>query len=173
MKDFKEQIESTAINEDGATNAVNLKDFLKLCISKWYWFVISVFVCLSIGALIAMRTTPTYQRTALIQIRDDKHGGSLNNDFANMFADFGMFSSSADIYNELVAIKSPRLLSRVVDNLDLNVSYSTKSGLKTLPVYGSQLPFVAEFLDGEDGGLSMEIVITQDNPNATLTDYTY
>lgn len=173
MKDFKEPIESTAINEDGATNAVNLKDFLKLCISKWYWFVISVFVCLSIGAFIAMRTTPTYQRTALIQIRDDKHGGSLNNDFANTFADFGMFSSSADIYNELVAIKSPRLLSRVVDNLDLNVSYSTKSGLKTLPVYGSQLPFVAEFLDGEDGGLSMEIVITQDSPNATLTDFTY
>ncbi len=173
MKDLKETNDSIDAKEEGSANAVNLMDFFKLCISKWYWFAISLFVCLSIGAYYVMKTAPTYQRTALIQIRDDKHGGSLNNDFANTFADFGMFSSSADIFNEIVAIKSPRLLSKVVDNLDLNVSYTTKAGLKTLPVYGSKLPFVAEFIDGGDMGLSMKINISEDNENAVLSDFIY
>ena len=72
--------------EEEQGNVVNLRDFFKLCLDKWYWFAISVVVCLSIGAFYVMKTTATYERSALIQIRDDKHGGSLNNEFANAAA---------------------------------------------------------------------------------------
>lgn len=171
MKEIKETVDSASAVSDDAVSAVNLKDFFKQCLDNWYWFVISVAVCLGVGAYHVMRTAPVYQRSALIQIRDDKHGGTLNNDFANTFADFGMFSSSADIFNELVAIKSPRLLSKVAENLDLNVSYTTRSGLKTVPVYGKGLPFVAEFVDGETTPMGMSINIAEGDTIATLTDF--
>lgn len=171
MKEINETVDSTVAANETSASAVDLKDFFKQCLDKWYWFIISVAVCLGIGAWHVMRTTPVYQRAALIQIRDDKHGAPLNNDFANTFADFGMFSSSADIFNELVAIKSPRLLSKVADNLDLNISYTTKSGLKTVPVYGKSLPFVAEFIDGESAPMSMTIDIADNDTTAVLTDF--
>ncbi len=171
MKEINDTTDSVTVASEESANSVNLTEFFKQCLDKWYLFVISVAVCLGIGAYHVMRTAPVYQRAALIQIRDDKHGAPLNNDFANTFADFGMFSSSADIFNELVAIKSPRLLSKVVENLDLNVSYTTKSGLKTIPVYGKALPFVAEFIDGDTAPLAMTINIADNDTIATLTDF--
>lgn len=159
------------LEEEGASR-INLLDLYKECVSKWYWFVISVGVCLAIGLYYVMKTPPSYQRTALIQIRDDQHGAPLNNDFANTFADFGMFSSSADIFNELVAIKSPRLLEKVVDNLDLNVNYTTKSGLKKVPLYGSNLPYIVEFVQGGETPQSMKIEVTTGRDTGVLSDFT-
>jgi len=173
MRNIKDSIDNdVTVTGEEPDNAVNLSVFFKQCINNWRWFAVSVVVCVGIGALYVMRTAPVYQRTALIQVRDDKKGASLNSDFANTFADFGMFSSSADVYNELVAIKSPRLLSRVVDNLDLNVSYTTKKGLKTVPVYGSRLPFVAEFIDAGESPVSMAVNVAGGDSTATLCDFT-
>ncbi|MCM1449256.1 MAG: polysaccharide biosynthesis tyrosine autokinase [Clostridiales bacterium] len=172
MNEGQEKFDNSMLSADeDSGKSINLADFFKLCLANWYWFAISIFVCLAFATLSVMRTTPTYQRTAMIQIRDDKHGGSLNNEFANSFADLGVFSSSADIYNELLAIKSPRLIAQVVDNLDLNVNYSVKSGLKQLPVYGSNLPFIAEFFEVDGNSYSMEIKVDENGNNAKLTDF--
>lgn len=172
MNEGQEKIETSAvINDEESAKSINLKEFFNLCIANWYWFAISVFLCLAVATLHIMRTAPTYQRSAMIQIRDDKHGGTLNNEFANSFADLGVFSSSADIYNELLAIKSPRLIAQVVDNLDLNVNYSVKSGLKKLPLYGAKLPFLAEFYEINGNAYSMKIKIDNDNKTALLTDF--
>lgn len=170
MKDYMD-LNTPSTAEEGLGNAINLKEFLKKCIENWYWFALSLVICLSIGVYHAMSTTPTYERTALIQIRDDKHDAPLNSDFANMFADLGMFSSSADVFNELVAIRSPRLLQRVVDNLDLNVSYTTKSRFKTVPVYGEKLPFVVEFVDADKLPMSMVINTVEGDSTAILSDF--
>lgn len=126
---------------------IDFKDFLADCIGRWWWFVISLVVCLSVAAFYVLRTTPVYERSALVQVRDDKHGAPMNNAFANAFTDLSMFSTSADIFNEIVAIRSPRLLRQVVDNLDLNVDYTTKKGLRRVPLYNHSNPFTVTFID--------------------------
>ncbi|MDE7386388.1 MAG: polysaccharide biosynthesis tyrosine autokinase [Muribaculaceae bacterium] len=157
--------------EQQEASSVNLRLFFKQCLDNWYWFLISIVVCLGIGAFYLMKATPTYESTALVQIRDDKNGAPLNSDFANTFADLGMFSSSADIFNELLAIRSPRLLGQVVDNLDLQVSYTTRNKLKELPLYGDKLPFIVDFVDGGTKGRDMTLTVEQGDTVGTLSDF--
>lgn len=158
MKDTnisQEELEAE-LQESGS---INLRIFFKQCLDNWYWFLISIIICVGLGVFYVMKTTPTYESTALIQIRDDKNGAPLNSDFANTFADLGMFSSSADIFNELLAIQSPRLMGQVVDNLDLQVSYTTNADLRELPLYGDNLPFIVGFVDGGDTGRDIELTV--------------
>ncbi|MDE6402494.1 MAG: hypothetical protein K2K86_01655, partial [Muribaculaceae bacterium] len=157
--------------EQQEASSVNLRLFFKQCLDNWYWFLISIVVCLGIGSFYLMKATPTYESTALVQIRDDKNGAPLNSDFANTFADLGMFSSSADIFNELLAIRSPRLLGQVVDNLDLQVSYTTRNKLKELPLYGDKLPFIVDFVDGGTKGRDMRLTVEQGDTVGTLSDF--
>lgn len=125
---------------------IDFKDFLSDCLIRWWWFVISLVVCLSVAAFYILSTSPEYERSALVQVRDDKHGAPMNNAFANAFTDLSMFSTSADVYNEIVAIRSPRLLRQVVDNLNLNVDYSIKKGLRPVPLYDHSNPFTVIFI---------------------------
>ena len=44
--------------EETNSGGFDFQDAVYLCISKWYWFVISIVLCLSIGVLQILRTTP-------------------------------------------------------------------------------------------------------------------
>ncbi|MBD5366853.1 MAG: polysaccharide biosynthesis tyrosine autokinase [Bacteroides sp.] len=170
MKDNNISMEEFDAEQQEA-GSVNLRDFFQQCLDNWYWFLISVVLCVGIGVFYLMRTTPSYESTALVQVRDDKNGAPLNSDFANTFADLGMFSSSADIFNELLAIRSPRLFGQVVDNLDLQVSYTTRHRLKELPLYGDNLPYIVHFVDGDNLSHEMTLSIEPGGKTGVLTDF--
>lgn len=144
MKELQDNTNSVALvdAEENDTSKIKFSELLKLCLHRWYWFVISIVICVGLGILKIKKTTPVYERTALIQIRDDDQGSSINSTLANTFADLGVSSASSNINNELLAILSPRLLSEVIEKLDLTVSATTKEdGMRKLPVYGKQLPY--------------------------------
>lgn len=166
-----EQLNNIQLEEEN-DSSFDVKGYLHVCLRHWYLFLFSVVAFLAIGTLYVMKTTPVYTRSARIQVRDDSHGASLNNDFINSFSDLGMFSASADVYNELLAIKSPRLLARVVDELDLNVKYKHKKGLRWLPDYGTTLPFNVTFVDGGKAPLSLTITLPEDGNECTMSDFT-
>lgn len=170
MNENNEKIEHRKDDDESAAS-ISFRGFYTLCLSKWSWFALSVALCLGAAGLYLLHQTPVYSRSTLVQIRDDQHGGTLNSELINQFADFGAFSSSADVFNELVAIRSPRLIEQVIDNLDLDVSYTCRSGLRTLPVYGNKLPFVVEFLDAPLQSKSMEMNITGGSPTASLSHF--
>lgn len=142
MKELQDDALLAAV-EAGEENssAPSVSEILHLCLQYWYWFVISVVVCAGLGILKVKRATPIYQRTALIQIRDDDQGSSLNSSIANTFADLGMSSASSNVNNELIAIRSPRLLQEVVEKLNLQVSCTYKKDMRKLPLYGTALPY--------------------------------
>ena len=60
------------INRPASTQAesVNIKDFVLVCLSKWYWFLISIVVCLGIAAFHILRTPKVYTRYATVLIKE-------------------------------------------------------------------------------------------------------
>ena len=55
---------------------VVLKDWIYMCLNRWYWFLISVIVMLAGATFYILKTAPVYQRTAKILVKADKKGSS-------------------------------------------------------------------------------------------------
>ena len=46
---------------------MRIQDLFYLCLSKWYWFVISLGITLSVAILYVLVTPPVYMRSAALR----------------------------------------------------------------------------------------------------------
>ena len=142
MENYNEEI---LINQE---ESFNLRDFLYRCLSKWYWFAISLAICLLIGAYKIITTIPVYHSSAEVQIKSDSKGRSY--DYSNEFSNMGMFMTRTNVNNELYAFKSPDLMTEVVDRLKLDMNYKIEGKRHDYILYGTSLPINAEFIGLDD-----------------------
>ena len=163
-------------NEDRSDNqekgkVVNLKQFLFLCLSNWQWFVISVIICLGLAFLYIMHTAPTYKRNALVMIRTNDDGNSMSANTA-MLQDLGINNGNTPVENEIAIIGSPDLMREVVRRLNLNTSYTTREGIRTVDLYGSTLPVTVEMPDLPEQDYASFRLRLQSDGNLTAPPYT-
>ena len=52
-------------------DALTLKDWISICLSKWRWFVLSLVLCLLAATLYILKTPPVYTRSAELLIKED------------------------------------------------------------------------------------------------------
>ena len=81
---------------------MKIQDLLQLCLSKWYWFVISLGITLSAAVLYVKRTPSVYTRTASILIKDETSGKSASGDVAEL-ANLGLIQTNTNVNNEIIA----------------------------------------------------------------------
>ena len=127
----------------------NLKDTLLQYIRYWPWFVFTIIVTIFLSFLYLRYSTYVYQSQATILIKDENN--SALSELA-AFDDLGLGGaglSKSDFENEIEIIKSKRLISQVVEDLDLNVSYYREGNIKSSEIYGSK-PFQLNILSLED-----------------------
>lgn len=149
---------------------LRIQDLLGLCLGKWWWFVISLGVTLSVAVLYLMMTPSVYTRSAAVMIKDNSKGGSASVG-AEEFADLGLFKNSSNVYNELQTMKSPALMEEVVSRLGLNETFTVKEGLKPRELYKCA-PIVVIFNDPSRVGVSFTIELSAQN-QFTLDDFSY
>ena len=65
---------STRNTMEQSEETLNVKDFLYMCLAKWYWFVISLVVLMSLATLIILMTPPSYTRSSQVMIKSDSKG---------------------------------------------------------------------------------------------------
>ena len=124
------------------TDGFDLKNFLYICLSKWYWFLISLAVCMGIGYFYLLKQPNIYTRSADVMIKTSRNsGGSSSNPM--LFGDFDMLSTRSTISNEIVVFKSPDLIRDVVRRLHLDMNYSVKGKFHNYVLYGKNLPLTA------------------------------
>lgn len=129
---------------------LNLKDLLWICLSKWYWFVLSIIVCCGLACYKILKTPKVYQRDALLMIKDDRLGGTAGGDVGSSFTGMSFLQPNTNITNEVISITSPTVMYEVVKRLDLNVNYTIPGMLYDRQLYGATLPITLKFLDIED-----------------------
>lgn len=100
-------------------NILPIRDLIFHCLAKWYWFVITVGVSLGIAVLYILSTPPVYQRHAEILIKEEseKRGGGQG------LQNFASSQSSADAGEEMKILRSPGIMRKVVERLNLDVEY--------------------------------------------------
>ena len=106
---------------------VDYKAILFEYLMYWPWFVACLLVCM-VGAWCYLRyQAPVYNVNATVLIKqDDKNkAGGANASLAAM-QDLGMLSMANNFDNEVEIIQSRTLLKKVVNALNLNITYTEK-----------------------------------------------
>jgi len=134
--DQNNQFEQGFVSTSDSVNDVqtfSLQDMVEMVLKKWYWFVISVVLFLGVGVLYIMKSSPVYQRNATIMVKDSRKGSGANE--MAIFGELAGLSTRRNVDNELFVLQARRLMVEVVDRLGLTISYTTRSGLRTVDLY--------------------------------------
>ena len=134
---------------------VNIQELLFRYLIHWPWFVVSIIICIACAWGYLRLTTPIYNITATVLIKDEKKGGgaSMSSDLEKMGLE-GFVSSSNNVDNEIEVLRSKSLAREVVNNLGLFVTYMdedefpSKELYHTSPVLVSLTPQEADKLSG-------------------------
>lgn len=138
-----------------ADDFIRIQDLWSMFVPKWYWFAISLFITLTIAVLYLLSTPPIYTRTAAILVKDNSKSSSSTSAM-NDFSDLGIFKSNTNINNELLTLKSPTLMTEVVNRLGLNETFTIRKGLKNVDLYKVS-PVTITFCDKTEVPLSFTI----------------
>ena len=144
--DFNEAQESKEEN-------IDVKELLFKYLIHWPWFVGAVVACLIAAWVYLHVSTPVYNISATVLIKDDKKGGSAGmlSGLESLGLD-GMISSSQNIDNEIEVLRSKTIVKEVVEDLGLYISYTdedefpSRNMYKTSPVQVSLTPQEADLL---------------------------
>ena len=146
---------------------VSLRELLDKSLKNWYWFGLSIFVFLCVGAYYLLSTSPVYNRQATVLIKDARRGSAASE--LSAFADIAGISTRRSVDNELYVLQARRLMVEVVERLDLTRCYSTKSGLRSVTLYKNS-PIDVTYID-DIGGKSCAFTATLTAEGATITEF--
>jgi tyrosine-protein kinase Etk/Wzc len=95
---------------------IDIKRYLSLFLSNWYWFAISLFIAITLAYGINRYSEKAYFVSSTLLIKDDQKGGGLS--FSDqVMPGSNMFNSTQNLNNEIGILKSFSLNKRVIDSL--------------------------------------------------------
>lgn len=156
----------------GTTNEdfEKIQEWLYMCLSKWYWFVISLVIALGLAMLYLLVATPSYTRKASILIKDDEKSSTLSSEFS-MFSDMGFQVGKTNIYNEMITFSSPSYMREVVEELHLDMNYKTDGRFHELTLYGKTQPVIVSLIDIDPDSYASFSMQLKDDNMVELTDF--
>ena len=124
---------------------MQIKEILFLCLSHWWWFVLSLGITMGYTMFKIKKTTPVYLRTASILIKTEDNTGEIS-----ALSELGFQQVSTNITNEILSLKSGTVASEIVRRLNLDVEYLRDGSFHKEVVYGVELPVTVSFLGLND-----------------------
>lgn len=133
---FVQKVNEIEAQQDVST-IFSLQAFYTMLLFYWQWFLFSLLVCLGLAYGYLRYSTPIYQSTAKVLIKDSDSGrrGSRN---AMAAENLGLISNSTGFDNEMEILRSAFISEDVVRRLNLNVVYYQKHRIKSVLVYKNQ-----------------------------------
>jgi tyrosine-protein kinase Etk/Wzc len=147
------------------SESINIKRYLSLFLSNWYWFAASLFLAVTIAYGINRYSEKIYTVSSTLLIKDEQNrGGSALND--NFLPGANLFNSQQNLKNEIGILKSFRLNKRVIDSLpEFRIVYF---GVGRRNIVESRLykrcPFqvTTESVDNQLKGIKINVTIVSD-----------
>ena len=153
--------------QTGTSPAAMLKNILGMVLRNWYWFVISLVICLAIAWFQVKRTPPVYLRSASIMVKQNGADG-----MDKTLRDLGIDQTPTNIANEILLLKSSVVAEEVVRRLNLAVDYYEDGPFYDRTLYGLQLPLTIHFLDLDDNARATLIADVMQDSVVVLSQLT-
>lgn len=120
---------------------INIGEIIKPYISKWWWFILSVFMMLLFAVIYIKTVAPVYNLQSSVLIKDAKKMSSASGDFSVLQSLGGLSSMGTNsIENELEVFKSKQIVADVLKKQNLQIGLYIKQGLHNLELYKSSAP---------------------------------
>ena len=129
--------------KEGVASFFDFAALYRTIILNWYWFVLSLIIFGGIGAIYLRYTTPLFQSTAKLLIKDDDNGSSRRGSSLQNITNLGTISNSAGIDNEMEILSSHSIAEDAIRDLKLYVNYTTEGKVKDVITYRDQ-PLVVD-----------------------------
>ncbi len=149
-----------------ADDNIDLKRYLSLFLSNWYWFAIALFFAVAIAYAVNRWSEEYYTVSATLLIKDDEIGG-VGSGMSGIFPGVEAFQSRQNLKNEMGILRSFTLNHRVMQRLsDFHVDYISVGRRRIVEnrLYTSS-PFVVRYdsLNHQRAGVPVEIEILPDD----------
>lgn len=132
-------LELENIQDSEESSSINFAAIYTALVLNWKWFVLSIIICLGAAHIYLRYTTPIYQATAKLLIKDDSSsGGRRGGNSIQSATNLGIISNSSGIDNEMEILKSRTLAQQAVFDLKLYVTYRHEGKIKDHIIYGDQ-----------------------------------
>ncbi|HEX7755185.1 MAG TPA: Wzz/FepE/Etk N-terminal domain-containing protein, partial [Niabella sp.] len=132
-------------NIETKSEEINLKAEISRYTRNWYWFALGVLICLFLAFLYLRYTTPLYQTSVELLVKDDKKGGGGAADAMAMFQDIDIFNTTKSVDNEVRVLKSKSLLKRALKQLPgLQPAQFVVGNIRTSETYGAKTPLLVK-----------------------------
>lgn len=119
-------------NKANQSKGPNLADIVLYLLSKWPWYVLALVICLAFSWYRSATMPLVYYAQTKVIIKDpsnktstgglDRYDNSINR---------------VNVTNEILQLRSKRLLQEVVSRTRADVTYLTRSGLRDVNIYGT------------------------------------
>ena len=139
-----DQENNKQIQKDG----IVIMDYLQFIKSNWMIFIFSIICCLIIASIYIIFTPKVYERSAQVMLKDDGKQGISGLDEMAIMKEINFLPLTTNINNEVELLRSKKLMSEVMERLQLNVKYTVKNIFRTHELYSPPIEFV--FLEGMD-----------------------
>ena len=151
-------------NSYGEVNVVNeeeidLRELIFSYLSYWPWIITSVFLCFVGAWLYLYFTPPVYRVSGSIIIKDEKKEGNAGTAIGlENLGLGGMITASQNMDNEMEVLRSKSLLKRVVNDLELYITYKNEDEFPAQDLYKSS-PVIVSLTPQEADKLSENVLI--------------
>lgn len=124
---------ASSSSEEQEETSFSLDIILTVLRRYWYAVIITALLGACTAYYLAGRQNYVYQKTASVMMRDSKAGKDASSE--RIMTELGIDSGSANLANESYVLKSTALMKKVVEDLDLHISYGVRKDFRELDLY--------------------------------------
>jgi tyrosine-protein kinase Etk/Wzc len=121
----------------------------------WYFFIITIFISLLLAFILNKYTHSVFEASTTILIEDERSRSNLN---PEEVLDYGSFSDMTNLENEIGKLKSYPLASRVISEMNMDVSYYEEQNFISYEIYKNS-PFTVIYDENISQPLNLQINI--------------
>ncbi|MCM4174181.1 tyrosine protein kinase [Arenibacter sp. TNZ] len=145
--------------------SIQIKEILQKYLRYWPWFVLAIFLCIGLGYTYLRYAPIIYKSQAKIKIVDESQEADIASSARSLFSG----KSTIILENEIEILKSYRILSQVVDELHLDISFYEVGNVKTRRIWAP--PFeITKHVAADSLGRARPYIIALGAKGITITD---
>lgn len=161
------QIQNPFLEESSHQRTAKLRRSIAAYVRRWPVFLLSILFFLFMAWLYTRYLTPIYQSNMKVLVRDARMNPGTN----ILLSDIAMTGNlNGGIDNELHIMKSMRLMSEVVDNLDLQHVYTKEGRIIETEAFGLDLPIILKSYAADSlNPIRQKMSVTYNHPKIHIT----
>ena len=142
---------------------ISVMEIATLFIKHWKWILLGLIVALMVAFLYLRYTTPVYNVTANVVLKEEKNSRSMQ--MPGSFEELAMMGAVSNVENETYILRSRNIIRSVINRLDLHTSYIVEGRVKSVDLY-TESPVIVDMaqadLDELHNNIELEVRMLED-----------